>query len=116
MDRSEMASFHGTINEKKAEEELKKHGVDCFLMRYNKDRNFYLLSVMTSGDNGHETKFEEYQVLCDSSVSSDTYIIFKIQGREEVFDRIDNLLKFYQKNSISQTTASIGEPLQRKLK
>ena len=110
-----MASFHGTINEKKAEAKLKKHGVDCFLIRYNEDRNVYLLSVMTSGGNGHETKFEEYQVLRDSSDSSDTYIIFKIQGREEVFDSIDNLLKFYQKNSISQTTASIGEP-RRKLK
>ena len=110
---NEIEVFHGTMDEKEAEAKLREHSVDCFLVRYNEERNVYLLSVMTSGDNGHEAKFEEYQMII--YLVKDFYG-FQIQGREEVFDSIDNLLKFYQKNSISQTTASIGEPLQSQSK
>lgn len=100
-------SFHGPLNKTESEAKLKEHGGDCFLTRYSKAKKAYQLSVINRGKKRSTAKIEEYHI-----IFNDEDCEFQIQGKEEVFDSIDDLLEFYQKTPISQTTASIGEPLE----
>lgn len=97
----EHGSYHGVIAAEEAEFRLQQSGIPhCYLTRYSKDKNIYVLSVYMKGRPNNV--IEHYHI----GKKDDMY---QIEGKMEKFDSTEELLQHYIANRISPSVPNIGE-------
>ena len=99
----EHSSYHGAIEEEEAVLRLRLSGVPhCYLTRYSKDKNMYVLSVFMKQST--EDVIEHYTI----TINGNKYQIeskFKVDD----FNSIEQLLEHYMAKRISHSLPNIGE-------
>lgn len=100
----EHPSYHGTMRTKEAEIKLRQHGGDCYLTRFSKSKNVYVLTVFKS----EEELCQNFQI--DFKVKND-YNMYEILGTQKEFDDFFVLLDFYKSFPLSHNISTIGEIL-----
>ena len=97
-----------------------EHGNPCYLTRYSENNDCYALTVMQNVvDNSftEEGKFviRSFQLIIDKEVSKSNRhkrIITEIEGTEEQFDNIFDLLSFYERNPVDHEIIGIGSMIE----
>lgn len=85
-----------------AELRLKQCGGDsCYLMRYSKKEQTYKISLVNSETGVAHIKINIFQQL------------YQVEGSENRFEYISDLLEFYQRNKIRHNIDSIGIEIER---
>lgn len=97
-------SYHGTMSSARAEEKLKDQGIsNCYLTRYCEEMESYTISVLS------ESRIEHY-ILNICKCNGVTF--YEIDGTENPFDSICELLEFYQNCPVSRKLDSfIGKEI-----
>ena len=94
------ASYHRAITGEEGEKRLKKHGGSCYLTRYSESQECYILTVYESASNPVKKHF--------AIEKSDTGE-HKIRGKSMTFSGIQQLLEYYEQNTIDPALRSIGK-------
>lgn len=102
-DISSHPSYHGDITGSEAKEKLMEHGATCYLTRYSRVREDYILSVLTNTRSEDELTIHNFTI----SIEGHRY---EIDGTEYPFDSIHDLLKFYEHTPVSHKVSHIGAP------
>ena len=94
------SSYHMALTEEDAIERLKQSGYDhCYLTHLSEEQQVYLLTVYRK-EQSREIK-EHFPIILLRNQ-------FKIEGKVDMFDAIESLLRYYAANSISPRLLSIG--------
>lgn len=97
----EHPSYHQAITGAEAEQRLKEYNVHCYLTRYSKLHEGYVLSVYENQIQNSVIEHFCIEVLNDGKL--------KIAGKNRTFDDIQHLLLHYEKHRINPALRSIGE-------
>ena len=103
-------AFHGSIGKRDAELKLKKKGGHCHLLRYNKAKDVYRLSVMKT-DTITKTELIGHFTVIILHTEGDTE--YQIYGAEEKFGSIQKMLEFYKTTPLNYQFLGIGDPVIR---
>lgn len=113
---SDHPSFHGSMAGKSARRVLKNHfrqsDSNRYLTRYSERKYVYILSVIQKKmDYSTEDDFliRHYKLNIDKHIHNRERIITEIEGTEEQFDSIFDLLAFYERNPVDHDIVRIGE-------
>ena len=93
-------SYHQAITGKEAERRLKMCGDCCYLTRYSESQSAYMLSVLYKKNSMKNFKI--------SINNSGIHKVYKIEGKDEEFDGIGELLNHYEKNRMDPAFPTIG--------
>ncbi len=97
----EHKAFHHTITQIEAEKRLKRKGdCCCYLTRYSRTNECYILSVYQSRPTSTMKHFK---------IEKDGNGKYKIKRKELIFDTIEELLEHYENNSIDPALKNIGK-------
>lgn len=102
-------SFHGNMNDKAAENKLRKHGESCYLTRYSRSRKKLRLSVLRKKRD--KLIIEHNIISFVIRVEKDAHT-YEIEGTENKFDDISYFLSFYQNQPINTNIDGIGQYIQ----
>ena len=97
------ASYFRAITGEEAETQLKKSGHHCYLTRFSERKNCYVLSVYQK---------RPYVMKHFHIVFTDYHgqrREYQIEGTEEAFGSLDDMLRHYEKNQIDPSLMSIGQ-------
>ena len=97
----EHPSYHGSITSEEAKRRLQMWGGLCYLTRFSKSNQRYMLSV-------YQDKLDiikHFRLLIDRDRN-----YAQIQGKRQSFKNIDRLLHHYEYERISPAFRSIGIP------
>lgn len=103
---SKHPSYHGAIDRKRAEYKLSRRNSNCYLTRYSEDKDQHTLSIRRRKEE--EWIFRNFDIV---TTRNDGHVTYEIQGTEEKFDDITDLLSFYKENSLDHHIDAIGEEL-----
>ena len=95
--------YWGALTGKEAEDHLRSCGTNCYLIRYSQNQEKYVISVMRTDA---EPAIQHYQVSIRRGNDRPTYWI---EGTEEWFTSVEELLKFYQKTPLTRSNRTIGQ-------
>ena len=102
-------SFHGAMTKKEAELTLENHGGNrCYLTRYCTIKKSYYLSVMTKQEEQYK---HDHFVLKVEHYSPHN---INIEGTEKQFNKISDLLEFYESNPVNFEVSNIGIEVQNR--
>lgn len=97
----EHPSYHEAITGEEAKERLKKKGCHCYLTRYSKSQNCYVLSVLKPQQSMDFVW--NFKIVFSKDEKK------KICGLTKEFDNIIALLEHYEHNRIDPGLSSIGQ-------
>ena len=92
-----------------AEEKLKQHGGNCYLIRYSDANEVYVLSVMRR-INKEEPISAHFKLNIIKGNPEGN--IYEIEGTEKKFDDLSQLLLYYHSYPIDHRIKGIGDPYQ----
>ncbi len=96
----EHSSYHQSIPTEEAERRLKLFGTHCYLTRYNENSQCYVLSVYKKQTPDDTIKHFKIEIKENGK--------YKIDGKDEEFNDIGELLTEYEQNRIDQALKNIG--------
>lgn len=92
------SSYHQSITREEAEKRLKKCGGHCYLTRFSRTNEKYILSVYQE----KPTKtIEHYKITIHECV--------RLEDKGKSFSNIAELLTFYENNRVSPAFKNIGQ-------
>ena len=96
-------SYHQSINSQEAERRLKMFNRDCYLTRYSKLQECYMLSVYRK--QRPKDVIEHFVIIIEENGKH------RVNGKEEdeLFDSIDLLLEHYETHRINPSLPTIGK-------
>ena len=97
----EHSSYHNSIPGEEAVRRLKLHGRHCYLTRYSECQKRYILSVYQR-DKPNDT-IRHFEIAKEINGN------YKIEGKDEEFDSIEELLEHYEHTRIHPSLNNIGE-------
>ena len=100
----EHPSYHGAITGKEAMVLLKKHGSDCYLLRYSKIQDKFMILVFKR-IKGKEL-CSQFQLIVTEGEDNNRY---EIKGAKKEFTSISRLLEHYQCHPISPKINRLGD-------
>ena len=80
----------------------------CYLLRHNSQKSTFKLTVKGSRLKGKKVIFEHYMMLIKQGRNGNTY---QIKSKDKIFDKLTDLLAYYEKNPIGYKMKNIGVPL-----
>ena len=95
-------SYHKTITGEEAEQRLARHGGHCYLTRYSRMRDCYVLSVYEFRKY-LKPETDHFEIVVEANGKQ------RIKGKSTSFDTIQQLLEHYRQNRINPAFRSIGE-------
>ena len=107
-------SYHGALTGRQANYVLRKCGGTCYLLRYSENKKAFVLSVLIRNDNDSDdseafhTNFANFKLKITKG--DDDQNIYEIDGSEERFQNINELLKCYSTTPLSPAVTNIGRP------
>ena len=94
-------TYHGPITSEQAKQILlKQHKSKCYLTRYSCNEKRYVLTVLNNTDQPSHF---------DLDIDTDKPAIV-LEGAGKVFQTLDDLLRYYEKNPLSEDIRSLGVP------
>jgi len=97
-------SYFGNISGSEAETILRKSKKrNCYLTRFSDGNDSYTVSVIFLANN--EDKIIHLKLSIDNDNSS-----FSLEGTQKKFHALDDLLKFYERNTLSSEIRNLGSP------
>ena len=106
-------SYHGAMTGRQADYVLRKCGGNCYLLRYSERKNAFVLSVLTKNDDEDSDEAFYANFTLKITKGNDDTNIYEIDGTEERFESIYELLECYSIIPLSPTVTSIGKPCTR---
>ena len=97
----EHESYHKTITGEEAEERLRQHGGHCYLTRYSRMKECYVLSVFEH-QKPLNPEIDHFEIVVESDGKH------RINGKSMAFNSIHQLLEYYEQNRINPAFKSIG--------
>ena len=97
----EHASYHQCITGEEAKRRLELCGGHCYLIRYSRKQECYVLSVYKHHEF-QDPVIEHFQLVIDNATKH------RIKGKAKTFTSIQSLLKYYEQNRIDPALRSIG--------
>ena len=94
----EHKGYHHEISSKEAEKRLRRKGGHCYLTRYSNTHSCYILSTLQSRPT---PTIRHYRIEKDKQK-------YRIKGKTLTFDGINELLTYYEENSIDPALINIG--------
>ena len=79
----------------------------CYLLRHNSQKKTFKLTVKGRRSIGNNV-FEHYTLLIKETPNGNTY---QIKNKDKIFDKLLDLLTYYENNPIGYMMKSIGVPL-----
>ena len=110
-DIKDIPSYHGALTGNQAESRLKECGGNCYLLRYSVKQKAFVLSVLTR-NNDEKVSDNTFHVNFTLKImkGNDNKNTYEIDGSEERFENINELLKCYSMSPLDATVTSIGKP------
>ena len=101
-------SYWGAMTGAEAEFKLRrlKKGGNCYLIRYSKERQHYVISVIGRQSERDPPTVSHFKL---DIMQEGDHIMFEIEDTENKFSSISSLLEFYQEHPVSHSVSSIGE-------
>ena len=94
--------YQGQISKEEAERRLKKRGGHCYLTRYSENKTSYILSVYKE-QRSLKPIIQHFKITIIKSSGK-----LHIEGTDIYFNKIQELLNYYEKNPITPALSSIG--------
>ena len=107
-DITQQAGYFGTLSTPEAEENLKQCGGNCYLIRYSKGKQCFMISVIRN-DVEHPISAIQHYKLSITRKDSQTAAVYEIEGTEQSFTDISELLRFYQETPLTISSRTIGK-------
>ncbi len=111
---SDHRSYHGKMTGREATKILKQHGGTCYLTRYSRAKDKYVLSVLQREVDSEEFIVKSYKLNIFKQRNNHKRTITEIDGTEEQFDSIFDLLSFYERNPVDHDIHGIGTMIEAK--
>jgi hypothetical protein len=103
----EESSYHWEMETPEAEKTLKSCRTPrCYIIRYSKGDRCFKLSI--KGKKWKRKRIEHYRIQIEQHGETNKY---SLKDNEEKFDKLTQLLQYYQKNGTSRKLRTIGDPL-----
>ena len=99
-------SYHGELTTKKAEERLSMamaSGGNCYLTRYSKTRESYVLSTIVFHNGIREPVHIKLNVDTEKGC-------YSLEGTKKIFCTLNEFLNYFENNPLSPDIRSIGSP------
>ena len=117
-DITQEKSYWGPMTGSEAELKLRLHGGNCYLTRYSEMKQHYVISVSVMRRKKQQARrqrdcLELYNFKLNVT-KENSHNEFEIEGTDNKFNSVSSLLEFFQKNPISHSVSSIGEPCIKK--
>ena len=104
-----MSSYHWEMADKEAVQLLKKSKERrCYLLRHDNSKSS-TFKLTVKGVKVKRVVFEHYTLLIKQNDDGNTY---QIKSKEKIFEKLSELLKYYEKNPIGYKIKNIGVPLE----
>ena len=103
---TQQRGYWGVMTGAVAEMKLRRHGGNCYLIRYSDSKQHHILSVMTR-DAQQLTPVPYHFKL--NITQEDDHNEYEIEGTERKFIDISSLLEFYRHNPLTHSSCTIGE-------
>ena len=97
-------AYHGAITGNIAEKKLRAQRGACYLFRYSEAKKHHLVSVKSRDNQVHHVKLEIYAKKDSQSR------LYRLGGSDKSFKSLNELIKYYRKNTLSPYIRSLGEP------
>ena len=98
----EHEGYHHIISTREAQKRLKQRGGSCYLTRYSRRKQSYILSIYKS----NPTKTFKHLIIDKDRGHKGEQ--FKIRDKDIVFNTIEEMLTYYEKNAIDPDFKNIG--------
>lgn len=98
-------SYHQAITGDEAEQRLKTCGDHCYLTRYSEAKECYMLTIYQKKPKEKVKHFEL------SFLHSGEQKVYKIDGKTQVFDGINEMLMHYENHRIDPAFQTIGRSI-----
>ena len=98
-------SYHKAITGEEAERRLKQHGGHCYLTRYSRMRECYVLSVFEHVQKPMQPQVDHFEIVVEEDGRH------RIKGKTADFDNVVQFLLHYEHNRINPAFKSIGTML-----
>ena len=99
----EHEGYHHIISTREAQKRLKQRGGFCYLTRYSRRKQSYILSIYKS----NPTKTFKHLII-DKYRGDGGSEQFKIRDKDKAFNSIQEMLAYYEKNAIDPDFKNIG--------
>ena len=100
--------YVGGMTADKAEENLRRCRGNCYLIRYSKSKQSYVLSVVRRDAENPIPHIQHYKLIITKKDGNSRDSVYEIEGSEERFSDISDLLKFYQAHPLTRSNRTIG--------
>ncbi len=97
------SSYHGKMTGENPEEIMRKMKEPCYLTRFSENHNRYVLSLMIKDKKGFE--FMHIPLIINDEESK-----YEIEGTNNPFRSVNNMLGYYEHNNLDPTIPNIGIP------
>lgn len=105
----DVPSYHWEMSAEEAVQILRQSKEPrCYLLRHNSQKSTFKLTVKGSRRRGKKVIFEHYMLLIKQNRNGNTY---QIKSKDKTFDKLSDLLAYYEKNPIGYMIKNIGVPL-----
>ena len=97
-DVARQKGYVGVMSSDKAEKHLRRCSGNCYLIRYSESKQSYILSVVRRDDEYPIPDIQHYKLII-TRVNGNS--VYEIEGSNEQFSDISDLLEFYQINPLT---------------